>query len=112
MTSSVVGRQPQRWRQPPDSTTRGSRAHDLGQAAVRQPPEPEFVEWSTVVRSGRAKVAVKHIEVFQMGHVGTSILRETSTPMRPPTRPSRATAVNCGEPDLAEWEGHNASGWR
>lgn len=47
--------------------------------------EAELVESAERGQAGRSEGSVEHVEVFRMDSVGTSILRETSTPTTPST---------------------------
>ncbi|CEI49336.1 Hypothetical protein PFCIRM514_03140 [Propionibacterium freudenreichii] len=57
------------------------RLHDLPDGL-----KTELIESAERGQGGRGEGSVEHVEVFRMGSAGTSILVETSTPTRPPTR--------------------------
>lgn len=77
------------------------RRHDttLDHRPIRLQPLPdgletEFVQTSERGEIGRNKSRVGHVEVFRMGSVRTSILKETSTPTRLATRSTTYTLVH------------------
>ncbi|MFU0804559.1 MAG: hypothetical protein ACFWTS_03490 [Pseudoclavibacter caeni] len=81
------------------------RRHDttLDHRPIRLQPLPdgletEFVQTAERGEIGRNKSRVGHVEVFRMGSVRTSILKETSTPTRLATRSTTYTLVH-EEPD-------------
>ncbi|WP_285129784.1 hypothetical protein, partial [Propionibacterium freudenreichii] len=55
--------------------------------------QAELVETAERGQARCSESRVWHVEVFQMESVRTSILKETSTPTRPPTRSTRYTLV-------------------
>lgn len=75
------------------STTRHSSTARSGSSRCPTATRPRSSRRQNVVRSGRAKVGWDTSRSFGMVSVGTSILRETSTPTRPPTRSTSYTLV-------------------
>jgi len=69
------------------------RLHDLPDGL-----KTELIESAERGQGGRGEGSVEHVEVFRMGSAGTSILVETSTPTRPPTRSGDYT-LDREEPD-------------
>lgn len=84
----------------------------LDDRAIRRQMLPDSVK-SKLIESaergqiGRAKSRLRHVEIFRMGSVGNSTLRETPTPTRPGTRSDDFTLIReeppyyCSRPELA-----------
>ena len=75
----------------------------LDDSAIRRQMLPdsvksELIEPAERGQIGRDESRLGHVEVFRMGSVRTSILRETSTPIRPATRSGDHSLVR-EEPD-------------
>ena len=87
----------------------------LDDSAIRRQMLPDSVKSELIEPAERAQIGrdesrLGHVEVFRMGSVRTSILRETSTPIRPATRSGDHTLVR-EEPlsRLFAFEGVDAS---
>lgn len=58
----------------------------IGRQVLPDGFETELIESAERGQIGRKESRLGNVEVFRMGRVRTSILRETSTPIRPATR--------------------------